>query len=310
MVKIAIAGGAGNVGQEIIDALLARNKHEILILSRKLTSQDAPETKIAPGVKWAKTSYQNIDELATILEGVHTVLSFMSVGPGGSEGRPQENLIDASVKAGVKRFAPSEWAASKIDHFPWYDFKRSAREYLAEINKDKKSSKHVTLFETPINFNDCRGLLVDDGETIISLVTAQDAAQVTALAVEYEGEWPIISGVKGADITMNELVALGEKIRGKPFKVENLKSEDLEANVIKASYLPMPDHPSIPIEVRKSYAATIIRGLLLGFKDGAMQVSDEWNKLLPDFVFTQPEEFLTKAWAAIDAGEKSVFTDY
>ncbi|KAM0288446.1 hypothetical protein ACHAO9_007092 [Fusarium lateritium] len=327
MVKIAIAGGAGNVGQEIIDALLARNKHEILILSRK----DAPETKIAPGVKWAKTSYQNIDELATILEGVHTVLSFMSVGPGGSEGRPQENLIDASVKAGVKRFAPSEWAASKIDHFPWYDFKRSAREYLAEINKDKKvieytlfhfglftnymtfpykSSKHVTLFETPINFNDCRGLLVDDGETIISLVTAQDAAQVTALAVEYEGEWPIISGVKGADITMNELVALGEKIRGKPFKVENLKSEDLEANVIKASYLPMPDHPSIPIEVRKSYAATIIRGLLLGFKDGAMQVSDEWNKLLPDFVFTQLEEFLTKAWAAIDAGEKSVFTDY
>jgi uncharacterized protein YbjT (DUF2867 family) len=36
MVKIAIAGGAGNVGQEVIDALLARNKHEILILSRKV----------------------------------------------------------------------------------------------------------------------------------------------------------------------------------------------------------------------------------------------------------------------------------
>jgi uncharacterized protein YbjT (DUF2867 family) len=107
MVKIAIAGGAGNVGQEIIDALLARNKHEILIL----TSQDAPETEIAPGVKWAKTSYQDIDELVKILEGVHTVLSFMSVGPGGLEGRPQENLIDSSVKAGVKRFAPSEWAA-------------------------------------------------------------------------------------------------------------------------------------------------------------------------------------------------------
>jgi hypothetical protein len=97
---------------------------------------------------------------------------------------------------------------------------------------------------------------------------------------------------------------------GKPFKVEKLKSEDLEANIIKASYLPMPDHPSIPVEVRKGYAATIIKGILLGFKDGAMQVSDEWNKLLPDFEFTQPEEFLTKAWAAIDAGEKNVFTDY
>lgn len=54
----------------------------------------------------------------------------------------------------------------------------------------------------------------------------------------------------------------------------------------------------------------MLRCLLLGYKDGAFQVSDEWNKLLPDFKFTQPEEFLTKAWAAIDAGEKSVFTDY
>ncbi|KAF5664458.1 2-hydroxyisoflavone reductase [Fusarium heterosporum] len=327
MVKIAIAGGAGNVGQEVIDALLARNKHEILILSRK----DAPENEIASEVTWAKTNYQDIDELAKVLEGVHTVLSFMSVGPEGTKGRPQENLIDASVKAGVKRFAPSEWASSKVDHFPWYDFKRAAREYLAEINKGKKvieytlfhfglftnymtfpykSSKHVTLFETPINFNDCRGLLVDDGEAVLSLITAQDAAKVTALAVEHEGEWPLVSGIKGANITMNELVALGEKIRGKTFKVDYLKSEDLEANVIKASYLPMPDHPSIPVEIRKSYAATIIRGLLLGFKDGAMQVSDEWNKLLPDYKFTQPEEFLTKAWEAIDAGQESIFTDY
>ncbi|KAF5002483.1 hypothetical protein FGRMN_308 [Fusarium graminum] len=355
MVKIAIAGGAGNVGQEVVDALLARNKHEILILSRKvrssfllrtskLTFQDAPETEIAPGVKWAKTNYQDIGELAKILEGVHTVLSFMSVGPEGTKGRPQENLIDASIKAGVKRFAPSEWASSKVDHFPWYDFKRAAREYLAEINKDKKvqratllscpdfanerhqiieytlfhfglftnymtypykSSKHVTLFETPVNFNNCRGLLVDDGEAVLSLITAQDAAKVTALAVEHEDEWPLISGIKGADITMNELVALG-----KPFKVDYLRSEDLKANVIKASYLPMPDHPSIPIEIRKSYAATIIRGLLLGFKDGAMQVSDEWNKLLPDYNFTQPEEFLTKAWGAINAGQETVFADY
>jgi hypothetical protein len=77
-----------------------------------------------------------------------------------------------------------------------------------------KSSKHITMFEVPINFNDCRALLVDDGEAVLSLVTAQDAAKVTALAVEYEGEWPIVSGIKGADITLNDLVALGEKVRG------------------------------------------------------------------------------------------------
>lgn len=78
-----------------------------------------------------------------------------------------------------------------------------------------KSSKHVNLFETPVNFHSRRALLIDDGEAVITLTTAQDAAKVTALAVEYEGEWPVVSGVNGTDITMNELVALGEKIRGR-----------------------------------------------------------------------------------------------
>jgi hypothetical protein len=64
------------------------------------------------------------------------------------------------------------------------------------------------------------------------------------------------------------------------------------------------------VQVREELAANLLKGLLLGFQDGAFQVSDEWNKLLPDYKFTQPEEFLTKAWAGIDGGEKSVFTDY
>jgi hypothetical protein len=43
------------------------------------------------------------------LHGVDTVLSFI-VAFEDAEGTIQKNLIDASVAAGVKRFAPSEWA--------------------------------------------------------------------------------------------------------------------------------------------------------------------------------------------------------
>jgi hypothetical protein len=70
------------------------------------------------------------------------------------------------------------------------------------------------MFEIPVNFNECRALLVDDGESVVSIITAQDAAKVTALAVEYEGEWPVVSGIRGSNITLNDLVTLGEKIRG------------------------------------------------------------------------------------------------
>ena len=58
---------------------------------------------------WVKTSYQGLKELTEILKDVHTVLSFVVTqsDPGNVS---QKNLIDAAIRAGVKRFAPSEWA--------------------------------------------------------------------------------------------------------------------------------------------------------------------------------------------------------
>lgn len=49
---------------------------------------------------------------------------------------------------------------------------------------------------------------------LITLTSAQDFAQVVARAVEYEGEWPLIGGIKGTEISIGELVALGERVRG------------------------------------------------------------------------------------------------
>jgi hypothetical protein len=40
----------------------------------------------------------------------------------------------------------------------------------------------------------------------------------------------------------------------------------------------------------------ILIGMLLGSAKGAWDVSDEMNKLLPDFEFTQWEDFLNSIW--------------
>ncbi|KAI8183586.1 hypothetical protein K4K52_011624 [Colletotrichum sp. SAR 10_76] len=341
MVKIAIVGGSSNVGSEVHDALVARGKHEIILLSRKL----------APGVQWVKTDYE-VAHLTKILGGVETVLSFVS-GPADptntSQSDTQKNLIDACIQAGVKRFAPSEWATSKFDHLFWYSFKQVTRDYLAEVNKEKKvriipdvilkvsahkiqvleyclfqpglftnyltypfsSSKHVTQLETPVDFNQCRALVVDGGEDVpLTFTTAQDLARVVALAVEYEGEWPLVGGIKGAEITVRQLISLGEKIRDKPFAIEKLKKEDLEASKVTSSWTLEVKHPSIPPETRKAVAASLLSGILLGFSAGCFNTSSEWNQLLPDFKFTQPGEFLSQAWKSIEAGENVVFDEY
>ena len=58
---------------------------------------------------WVKTSYRDLDELTELLQGVHTVLSFI-VTQSDLGNVSQKNLIDAAIQAGVKRLAPSEWA--------------------------------------------------------------------------------------------------------------------------------------------------------------------------------------------------------
>ncbi|TKA48805.1 hypothetical protein B0A49_12255, partial [Cryomyces minteri] len=313
MVKIAIAGGSGNVAQEIIDVLVAAKKHEILLLSRK----DAPAGSATQGVTWVKANYEDPKQLAQILQGVHTVLSFIATQEDPAS-TVQKNLIDAAVQASVKRFAPSEWATSGLEHLSWYAYKAETRRYLKELNKDKKvleytlfqpglllnyltspykSSKHVHVMEIPFDFNKRRALVLDGGDdNRITLTTVQDLANVVARAIDFEGEWPVVSGIRGADMSIGQLIALGETIRDAPFEIEKLKADELESGAWKTSWIPKLDHPSIPPEHVDMFSRIIVAGLLLAISAKAYSCSDEWNRLLPDYKFTQPEEFLSKAW--------------
>ncbi|XXH05407.1 hypothetical protein Hte_011833 [Hypoxylon texense] len=104
MVKVAIAGGSGQVSREIIDALLASKKHHITILSRK----ESPTAPIAPELHWKAVDYDDEKGLVEALRGTHTLLSFVQVLSDPDQ-KSQKNLIDAAIAAGVKRFAPSEY---------------------------------------------------------------------------------------------------------------------------------------------------------------------------------------------------------
>ena len=69
--------------------------------------------------------------------------------------------------------------------------------------------------EIPIDFNKRRALVLDGSDDDrITLTTVQDLANVVARAIDFEGEWPVVSGIRGADMSIGQLIALGEKIRG------------------------------------------------------------------------------------------------
>jgi hypothetical protein len=70
--------------------------------------------------------------------------------------------------------------------------------------------------ELPFDFNNRRAILLDGGdENALTLTTVQDLANVVAKAIDFEGEWPTIGGIRGTTTSIKELIALGEKIRGK-----------------------------------------------------------------------------------------------
>ena len=85
-------------------------------------------------------------------------------------------------------------------------------------------------------------------------------------------------------------------MEGAPFQIEKLKVDELKSGEWTSSWLPKVDHPSLLPEQVSSLSKSIVAGLLLAMNSKAFQCSDEWNQLLPDYKFTQPEEFLSGFW--------------
>jgi nucleoside-diphosphate-sugar epimerase len=119
---------------------------------------------------------------------------------------------------------------------PWYTFKGAARAYLAELNaphkvleyclfqpglflnylaNPHKTSTHVTAIETPFDFQNKRAIMAQGSEdACVTWTTVRDLANVVVKAVEYEGAWPVVGGIRGNRISMADLIKLGEKLRG------------------------------------------------------------------------------------------------
>ncbi|KAM0351706.1 hypothetical protein ACHAPU_002716 [Fusarium lateritium] len=318
MVKIAIAGASSELAREILDRLVDTGRHEITALVRK---EPFVFPKLA-GVEWIQTDYEDKSNLVKLLSGVHTVLCFFAahLDPGSTT---QKRLIDAAIEAGVKRYAPSEWAtgvklADSLDVMSWYSGKIEVTEYLESINSDKmvleytrfqpgafmdylchprKTSKYITTTVLNIDFQKKHAFVVEgtlDDEIVYTSV--EDIANVVTQAVDYQGKWPVVGGIRGNATTIRQLLKVGEDLRGKPFEIEWLKMEDVAAGELKTDNYPRIDLPSIPQEQVEAFSKMATIGILIAFHRGVYDVSNEWNQLLPDYKFTKAEALLKRAW--------------
>ncbi|KAL2870564.1 uncharacterized protein BJX67DRAFT_377919 [Aspergillus lucknowensis] len=125
---IAVAGGSGTIGSSIIRALCAKHKlYKPIVLSRATPTNPPGTLKTTTALVTTESGdvevpletryvdYTSADSLHSALVGVEAVISALLI-PGPEIVPYQLNLLDASIRAGVRRFAPSEFALPQAVH--------------------------------------------------------------------------------------------------------------------------------------------------------------------------------------------------
>lgn len=229
MVTVAIAG-TGHIGSHVAKAILATKKYDVIILSR---SASIPELEKL-GAKVMQVSYDDPASLDRALTGVHTVISTVSSMTDYTVfASAQLPLIDAAVRAGVTRFAPSEFNIRAYHDDPLAVYRPKA----VVADHVRKSGLKYTFFETGLYMNflgggkdgsgvdHLPGLPIDivagkarvpgDGTSRVAWTRVQDIAAYVAASLDLE-EWPEVSRLAGDIISWNDLIALAETVRGMP----------------------------------------------------------------------------------------------
>jgi hypothetical protein len=122
---------SGSIGKIILDGLIASSQFEITAISRKESEATFP-----PGVALLKTDYSETD-LETAFKGKDVVISAVGASAFGE----QKKFVDAAVRAGVKRFIPSEFSVNSqneavVQLLPLFGQKKQLIEYLKSKETD------------------------------------------------------------------------------------------------------------------------------------------------------------------------------
>ncbi|GAP84687.1 putative isoflavone reductase family protein [Rosellinia necatrix] len=244
MMRIAIAGGGG------FAALLARalsgSGHALLVLSRTAH----PEFEANYDCQVAIVDYHNPESLRFTLEGVDLVISTIP-------GVEQLNLIDASRKARVRTFVPSEFEGAlghrPPENDPFDNGSSTALGQLRQWSTSRQYPMRYTVFSCGVFYErfapgglgalDMGGnirlpnqgdYMIDVGsgraeipsgnaqgrEVQITMTSAFDVARFVAAAIELGTEnWPREFKMRGARATPRRIQQVCSEVRQIEFEV-------------------------------------------------------------------------------------------
>ncbi|KFZ07800.1 hypothetical protein V502_09746 [Pseudogymnoascus sp. VKM F-4520 (FW-2644)] len=237
--NIAIIGASGNIGKIILDGLVESSNFNVTVISRKESKATFPS-----GVTVVRTDLSD-NGLIEAFKGQDAVIS--AVGATGLG--EQKKFVDASIRAGVKRFIPSEFSASSQDKavvglLPLFGQKTELVEYLKSKESDGLTWTGIAtscLFDWGLangflefDIANRTATIWDDGNKRFTLTNEKQLGQAVASVLQHpqetKNQYLYIASV---ETTQNEILASLEEASGEKWAVTKTTTDTQVTEAVK-----------------------------------------------------------------------------
>jgi len=239
---ILIAGGTGNLGQRIINALLKKGA-EVRVVARPGSDISKIKNLENLGVKVFLVNMSNIDEVSKACIGVSCVVSALA-GLREVIVDIQKILLDAAIDSGVTRFIPSDYSLDFTKFSPGtnrnFDLRREFHQYL-----DTRSIAATSIFNDTfadmltgqmplILFRQKFVLYWGNADHRMGFTTVDNTAEFTANAA-LEPSTPRFLQIAGDRISAREIKAVVMEVTGKKFRLFRAGGPGMLSTIIKVA---------------------------------------------------------------------------
>jgi uncharacterized protein YbjT (DUF2867 family) len=274
---ILVVGATGLVGSDVCLRLAKRGK-KVRGLVRVTSDEKKVETLRSAGVELCIGDLKQPESLAAACKGasaiISTASSTLSRAAGDSiesvDDTGQLSLVEAAKSAQVERFVFVSFRRPAGISFPVADAKAHVENAIADMNFTTiQASWFMEVWLGPhLGFDYTNGTarIYGPGTSPISWVSSGDVAEMCVLALENPAAERRTIEFGGPDqLSPLQVVAIFEKIGGKPFKLEHVPGEFLQAQFAAATN---------PME--KSFAALML-GYLYGDAMNMAPIQQEFS---------------------------------
>ncbi|KAF8650218.1 hypothetical protein AX16_005351 [Volvariella volvacea WC 439] len=249
MVSVGLVGASSGIGDSIARAILANPTHTLTIFSRS----PQPHFESLGAKVVIINDHSDLSLLTTSLSNanIHTLISTLITPHDPSI---MFNVLRAAKAAGVKRFAPSEFAlrqeanelfdlyAPKVEL--WEEARSSGMQITAFRNglfmdyfafgSPVKHEGPLKLFPLYVDIEKRSAAIPGDGNQKVTFTRVEDIGKFVESVVSFDEHtqpWFEDSGMAGDELTYNEVIAEAERIVGEKFDVRYVDEEGLKKEI-------------------------------------------------------------------------------